>query len=79
MEVASVCLETLAHIYSTIMAVLKIISCSCVTDVSCSSLRYKGKMLKLHAQLYVSVTEILTAVKRKQLTRELDCCCFILL
>jgi len=47
MEVASVCLDNLAHIYSTIMAVLKLIRCSCVSDVPCSFLKSKCKSQKL--------------------------------
>jgi len=47
MEVASVCLQKLAPIYSTSMAVLKRIRYSCVSDVPCSSLRSKGKRQKL--------------------------------
>ena len=44
---ASVCFCNLTHIYNIIMAVLKLIKCSCVSDVPCSSLRCKGKSQKL--------------------------------
>ena len=74
-EVASVCLEYLAHIYSIIMAVLKLSSCSYVSDAPCSSLRCKDKSQKLPFMCL----PILTAVMRKQFTSELDGCCFILL
>ena len=43
---ASVCLCNLNHIYNIIMAVLKLIKYSCVSDVPCSSLSCKCKSQK---------------------------------
>ena len=46
-EAASVCLRISTPIYNILMDVLKLIKCSCVSDVPCSSLWCKGKTQKL--------------------------------
>jgi len=77
MEVASVYLETLDNVCIIIMTVLKRIRCFVYLMYLVQGARVKSK--SYHVQLYLSVTTILSAVKRKQSTRELECCCFIFL
>ena len=55
-EAASVCLRILTPIYNMLMDVLKLIKCSCVSDVPCSSLWCKGKSQNaiMHHVMYLS-------------------------